>query len=457
MARNLMGGGSNAIEIAEKMNKAAEAGPAAKASSTTATAETTLPVTPQALDLSKSGFSRSTPQSGGPAQGGAQPPPFDGGAAFNRNYSAAMGKLSPQLGEALAGAVKDLPKELLAQMADGAVSAFKEKDPSLHLLEVFIPAPGTDGGTETTTSAYMYTSPGEDTGTGDIPPDGGTPPADGPTAEDDGVATGQSGDGSGVPGGDGGGGGGGNGIPGGGGGGGGGGGPDALDGNTATGNSGVGGGVPNSYDGGTATGNSGAGGGWSAPSGGVSSSAWNSLSGLGLGDADLEAVAFIVLMQATSDMDKDLKMVMAEVKSMTAAKAKLRELISQVNKDVAKNATQKKNDEGQYTGKLEFDGGGLGSPEAYLNAKVPVPNPESQQGFDMVETELMGTAPVNVDELKAIQQNLKEKLDSMNEVSEMTSLRLQMIMDRRAKMISTLTNVMKKISTTQDNVVANLK
>lgn len=453
MARNLMGG-SNAIENAEMLTKAAEAGPAAKASSTTAAAETTLPVVPQALDLSKSGFSRTTPQSGGgPAQGGAQPPPFDGGAAFNRNYSAAMNKLPEALRGPLADAVKDLPKEFLAQMADGAVSAFKEKDPSLHLLEVFIPAPGTDGETQTTTSAYTYTSPGED---GGIPPGDNPPPAGGPNAIDDGTATGNSGDGGGgVPGG----GGGGNGIPGGGGGGGG--GPNALDGNTATGNSGAGGGVPNSYGGGTATGNSGAGAGWSVSSGGVSSSAWNSLSGLGLGDADLEAVAFIVLMQATSDMDKDLKMVMAEVKSMTAAKAKLRELISAVNKDVAKNASQKKATEGdnagQYTEPLKFDGGGLGSAEAYMNAEVPVPNPESQQGFDMVETELMGTPPANVDELKAIQSNLKEKLDSMNEVSEMTSLRLQMIMDRRAKMISTLTNVMKKISTTQDNVVANLK
>jgi hypothetical protein len=36
----------------------------------------------------------------------------------------------------------------------------------------------------------------------------------------------------------------------------------------------------------------------------------------------------------------------------------------------------------------------------------------------------------------------------MNELSEMTSLRLQMMMDRRSKFISTLSNIMKKISTT---------
>ena len=48
-------------------------------------------------------------------------------------------------------------------------------------------------------------------------------------------------------------------------------------------------------------------------------------------------------------------------------------------------------------------------------------------------------------------------LESIGELSEMTSLRLQMTMDRRSKFISTLSNIMKKISTTQDTLVQNLK
>jgi flagellar hook-basal body complex protein FliE len=39
--------------------------------------------------------------------------------------------------------------------------------------------------------------------------------------------------------------------------------------------------------------------------------------------------------------------------------------------------------------------------------------------------------------------NLADKLDIMNEMSEMTSLRLQMMMDRRSKLISTLSNIMR--------------
>jgi len=59
--------------------------------------------------------------------------------------------------------------------------------------------------------------------------------------------------------------------------------------------------------------------------------------------------------------------------------------------------------------------------------------------------------------LLTAQDELKGKLDSMNEMSEMTSLRLQMMMDRRSKFISTLSNIMKKISTTQDSLVQNIK
>ena len=53
--------------------------------------------------------------------------------------------------------------------------------------------------------------------------------------------------------------------------------------------------------------------------------------------------------------------------------------------------------------------------------------------------------------------DMKRRLDEMNEISEMTSLRLQMLMDRRSKFLQTLSNIMKKISSTQDALVENLK
>ncbi len=166
---------------------------------------------------------------------------------------------------------------------------------------------------------------------------------------------------------------------------------------------------------------------------------------------DVEALAFIILMQATKDADEDLKMILAEVKAMTAAKQALRALILKVNRDVALNA-------GQTDGKLPLDfRSGMGSEKAYHQAPVPFPDPESKGGVRFVRTDLFPGAIVAVPQLLAIQEDLKGKLDGMSEVSEMASLRLQMTMDRRSKIISTLSSIMKKISATQDALTQNIK
>ena len=47
--------------------------------------------------------------------------------------------------------------------------------------------------------------------------------------------------------------------------------------------------------------------------------------------------------------------------------------------------------------------------------------------------------------------------DSLSEMGEMESLRLQMAMDRRAKLLSTLSNIMKKLSDTRASITQNLK
>ena len=49
------------------------------------------------------------------------------------------------------------------------------------------------------------------------------------------------------------------------------------------------------------------------------------------------------------------------------------------------------------------------------------------------------------------------RLDGMNELTEEISLRLQILMDRRSKFIQTLSQMMKKISITQDILVQNMK
>ncbi len=52
---------------------------------------------------------------------------------------------------------------------------------------------------------------------------------------------------------------------------------------------------------------------------------------------------------------------------------------------------------------------------------------------------------------------LRNAVDSLSELSETESLRLQMAMDRESKMMETLSNILKKISDTADSITQNLK
>lgn len=60
-------------------------------------------------------------------------------------------------------------------------------------------------------------------------------------------------------------------------------------------------------------------------------------------------------------------------------------------------------------------------------------------------------------ELQDVLSELQGSLGAAAELSEMNSLRLQMMMDRRSKFISTLSNILKKVSSTQDTLVQNVK
>ena len=52
---------------------------------------------------------------------------------------------------------------------------------------------------------------------------------------------------------------------------------------------------------------------------------------------------------------------------------------------------------------------------------------------------------------------MKAKLDSLSEMGEMESLRLQMAMDRLSKLMSTLSNLLKKASDTAQGISQNIK
>jgi hypothetical protein len=54
-------------------------------------------------------------------------------------------------------------------------------------------------------------------------------------------------------------------------------------------------------------------------------------------------------------------------------------------------------------------------------------------------------------------RGMQNDLDSMSELGETESLRLQMAMDRISKFMSTLSNILKKMSDTASQITQNLK
>lgn len=194
-------------------------------------------------------------------------------------------------------------------------------------------------------------------------------------------------------------------------------------------------------------------------------------SAAGITGMDASEAAFLVLAMATKDMDDDLRMIMAEIKAANAAKQKLRDQIKDLNKWIS----EAMGEAGDHRESSDIDNTNSGKPAATAvrtqqPAKVPPPiRSASLQTvtspvirLEYVKAPTIRPLPprnsdVSVSSLKSHLDDIKSQLDGLNELSEMTSLRLQMTMDRRSKFISTLSQMMKKTSTTQDVLVQNIK
>ena len=169
----------------------------------------------------------------------------------------------------------------------------------------------------------------------------------------------------------------------------------------------------------------------------------------GMGDEDIMAMAFIVMMEAAKSAREDLRDIMESVKSINNAKAAMRELISKIGHDMAANTGQEP--------PLKYSKRGLGSEKAYHRFPLPRLDSTAPGGVRFAATDLHPGRIADATALCAIRESMKGDLDSMSEMGEMESLRLQMAMDRLSKLMSTLSNLLKKSSETSSGIIQNLK
>jgi putative addiction module CopG family antidote len=169
-----------------------------------------------------------------------------------------------------------------------------------------------------------------------------------------------------------------------------------------------------------------------------------------MAEGDIMAIAFIVLMQAAKSAKEDLKAIMEGVKAINDAKKKMRDLLAGVSRDVAANA-------GRARGAALDFSHGLGSERAYHAVPIPHVDPEAPGGVREVPADLFPGTVKRCADLAAVAADLRNRLDSFSDMGEMESLRLQMAMDRMSKMMTTLSNLLKKSSDTASTVIDNLK
>ena len=177
-----------------------------------------------------------------------------------------------------------------------------------------------------------------------------------------------------------------------------------------------------------------------------------------LSQMDIAEAAFIVMIMATKDMDDDIHMIMVEIKAMNAAKQKLRELTKELNGWISQEMS--KHPGSEDIGNERVAGS---KTTAYPLRRITLETKTSPVlHLEYFKTPVIPPLPprnpgLTVSVLKLLLDDLKGKFDGMNEMSEMTSLRLQMTMERRSKIIQALSNIIKKIGTTQETLVQNIK
>ena len=172
-----------------------------------------------------------------------------------------------------------------------------------------------------------------------------------------------------------------------------------------------------------------------------------------LDNMDIEALVALVMMQASKDNEQDMKNMMADMKKKNEEKQKLREAEEKIKQTKYAMSKQMLDSFRQLT-KPQMNTVSVSQTQSVrLQTSPTVTKINRPVNSQVSQTEIQ----VSASEIKEVQDSLKSKLDDMNEMSEMTSLRLQMMMDRRNKSISILNNIMKKISETQDSIIQNLK
>jgi hypothetical protein len=182
------------------------------------------------------------------------------------------------------------------------------------------------------------------------------------------------------------------------------------------------------------------------------------LPGSGLLDGgDVADMAIVVILMMVQDGDQDLQSKMLEAEEQMKAKQALRALISEVQQLEAQlegEATCATPGHAVYTCAPDQD------PQAGLGTPYSTP---TEAGCICVSDVQLGpnqgasTVGITAQQLASVIAQLQDKLDSDNEVSEEATMRLQMMMEERSKLLQIASDMEKSKSETDTAIAGNMK
>jgi hypothetical protein len=161
-----------------------------------------------------------------------------------------------------------------------------------------------------------------------------------------------------------------------------------------------------------------------------------------LAGADVEELAFVVLMDATNDQDQDLQLVMNEVQAQTKAKQALRNALTKAQQDAAL---------GQRTPNAPCITPGCHSLEQDLNQVTSL--------TAQTQHPLRYTIPpqMTYTQLQQLAGKMNGDLNAMSDMDSQMQTRLQLAQQQRTQILQAMSNIMRKMNDTSSAVISNLK
>lgn len=172
------------------------------------------------------------------------------------------------------------------------------------------------------------------------------------------------------------------------------------------------------------------------------------LAGQAYSTADINELVLLVMMEAASQADADLRELMAQQKAANERKAAMREQVKARN--AASAEAKKAMQDSMATSRVTCV-------TAPCPPQVTVAQPRielAQPRMDVAKAPIMQAPPRSVQDAA---DSAKDEKDSLSEMGQADSMQLQLAMDRKAKLEEALSNVMKKSSDTASTITSNLK